>query len=67
MMLIVIFFIVEIVPFLVVLDWHFMEIFILKAFPASTTEPLFEGQGQHNLSYFSMASLREGSANVQYP
>jgi len=36
MMLIVMFLIIEIGPFLFVLDWHFMEIFIMKAFPAST-------------------------------
>jgi hypothetical protein len=44
MMLIVVFLVVEIAPFLFVLDWHFMEIFIIKAFPLSTLEPLFEHQ-----------------------
>ena len=33
MMLIVIFLFIEIGPFLFVLDWHFMEIFTMKAFP----------------------------------
>jgi len=33
MMLIVVFLVIEIGPFLFVLDWHFMEIFIMKAFP----------------------------------
>lgn len=42
MMLIVVFLVIEIGPFLFVLDWHFMEIFIMKAFPQTTTEPLFE-------------------------
>ena len=43
MMLIVVFLVIEIAPFLFVLDWHFMEIFIMKAgFPHSATEPLFE-------------------------
>jgi hypothetical protein len=42
MTLIVVFIVIEIAPFLLVLDWHFMEIFILKAFPATTSEPLFE-------------------------
>lgn len=42
MMLIVLYLVIEIGPFLFVLDWHFMEILIIKAFPASTHEPLFE-------------------------
>lgn len=33
MLLIVVFLIIEIVPFLYVLDWSFMEIFTMKAFP----------------------------------
>ncbi len=33
MMLIIIFLVMEIGPFMFVLDWHFMEIFIMKAFP----------------------------------
>jgi hypothetical protein len=36
------FLVIEIGPFLFVLDWHFMEIFIIKAFPLATQEPLFE-------------------------
>lgn len=42
MTLIVVFLVFEIAPFLFVLDWNFMEIFIMKSFPASITEPLFE-------------------------
>ena len=42
MMLIVAFLVIEIAPFMLVLDWHFMEILILKAFPTSMTEPLYE-------------------------
>ena len=43
MMLIIVFLIIEIAPFLYVLDWHFMEIFVLKPpFPESLTEPLYE-------------------------
>ena len=42
MMLIVVFLIFEIIPFMLVLDWHFMEIFVLKPFPESLTEPLYE-------------------------
>jgi len=64
MMLIVIFLVIEIAPFLFVLDWHFMEIFIIKAFPLATTEPLFEHQGTHNLSYLSMTSQRDASQNI---
>ena len=53
MMLILIFLIIEIGPFLFVLDWHFMEIFIMKSFPSTITEPLFEHQGKTDLSYMS--------------
>jgi hypothetical protein len=67
MMLIVIFLIIEIAPFLFVLDWHFMEIFIIKAFPSTTVEPLFEHQGTHNMSYMSLTSQREGSTNAFNP
>lgn len=42
MMVIVVFLIIEIFPFMFVLDWHFMEIFIMKAFPSSLSEPLYE-------------------------
>lgn len=43
MMLIIVFLVIEIAPFMFVLDWHFMEIFVLKApFPDSLTEPLYE-------------------------
>ena len=42
MALIVIFIVLEIAPFLYVLDWNFMEIFIIKQFPVSAQEPLFE-------------------------
>lgn len=42
MMLIVIFLVIEILPFLFVLDSYFMEIFTLKAFPDTLTEPLYE-------------------------
>lgn len=39
--MIVVFLIIEIGPFFFVLDWSFMEIFILKeSFPYSLTEPL---------------------------
>jgi len=33
MMIIVIFLVIEIGPFMFVLDWNFMEIFTMKAFP----------------------------------
>jgi hypothetical protein len=42
MLIIVLFIVIEIVPFIFVLDWNFMEIFVAKQFPATTTEPLFE-------------------------
>jgi hypothetical protein len=42
MTLIIVFLLIEIAPFLFVLDWSFMEIFIMKAYPSSITEPLFE-------------------------
>lgn len=42
MLLIVVFLLIEILPFMYVLDWSFMEIFTMKAFPQATTEPLFE-------------------------
>lgn len=42
MMLIAVFLIVEIFPFLFVLDSYFMEIFTLKAFPDTLIEPLYE-------------------------
>jgi hypothetical protein len=41
-MLIVVFLVIEVLPFMMVLDWNFMEIFVIKMFPSSTTEPLFE-------------------------
>jgi hypothetical protein len=41
MMLIVFFLVIEIAPFLFVLDWYFMEILILEAFPESMTELLY--------------------------
>ena len=56
MMLIVVFLVIEIAPFLFVLDWHFMEIFILKPFPDTLTEPLYEQQHRGDLSYLSLAS-----------
>jgi hypothetical protein len=40
MVLIVLYLVIEIAPFLFVLDWHFMEIFIIKAFPGAANEPL---------------------------
>lgn len=58
MLMIVVFLVIEIVPFVFVLDWNFMEIFIAKQFPTTTTEPLFEPQGQ-NISYVSLASQRD--------
>ena len=61
MILIVYFLIIEIGPFMFVLDWHFMEIFILKAFPSTAVEPLFEHQHNHNLSYLSQASTKENA------
>ena len=52
MMLIVVFLLIEIAPFLFVLDWHIMEVFILKPFPDSLTEPLnYESQQPVNLSF----------------
>lgn len=58
MMLIVLLVTIEICPFLFVLDWHFMEIFIIKAFSGSSHEPLlFEPQAT-NMSYLSVASYQ---------
>jgi hypothetical protein len=42
MILITSFILCEIIPFVYVLDWHFMEIFTSKTFPSSVLEPLFE-------------------------
>lgn len=42
MMLIVVYLVIEIAPFFFVLDWGFMEIFILKPFPSNLTEPLYD-------------------------
>ena len=41
MMLIVVFLVIEIAPFMIVLDWHFMQVFLMKAFPENLTEPLY--------------------------
>jgi len=41
MMLIVVFLVIEIGPFMFVLDWHFMQVFLMKAFPENLTEPLY--------------------------
>lgn len=56
MVLILLFVVIEIFPFLFVLDWDFMEIFIIKGFPISVQEPLFENQNLGNTSYISMHS-----------
>ena len=57
MMLIIVFLLIEIAPFLYVLDWHFMEIFVLKPpFSESLTEPLYEAHYLGNMSYISRAS-----------
>mmetsp|Transcript_3066 Transcript_3066/g.2048 ORF Transcript_3066/g.2048 Transcript_3066/m.2048 type:complete len:204 (-) Transcript_3066:355-966(-) len=63
MTIIVAFLVIEIVPIMFVLDWTFMEIFVVRAFPLTTTEPLFEQQTQ-NQSYLSMASNREAQMNT---
>jgi hypothetical protein len=63
MMLIVFFLVIEIAPFLFVLDWYFMEILILEAFPESMTELLYEQQ-TNNMSYMSMASVNNYFAPV---
>ncbi|CDW81984.1 protein kinase [Stylonychia lemnae] len=65
MMIIVLFLVIEIGPFMFVLDWHFMEIFTMKAFPQTTTEPLFEAQQQNNLSYLSVQSNNRESLMQQ--
>ena len=44
MLMIVVFLVLEVLPFLYVLDWSFMEVFTMKAFPLTATEPLFESQ-----------------------
>jgi hypothetical protein len=40
MLLIVAFLIIEIGPFMFVLDWHFMQVFMMKDFSVDLTEPL---------------------------
>jgi len=63
MMLIVMFLLIEIAPFMFVLDPSFMEIFVLKPFPESLTEPLneFERPVSFASRYSVSQSLRLGS------
>ena len=63
MMLIVMFLLIEIAPFMFVLDPSFMDIFVLKPFPESLTEPLtdFERPVSFVSRYSVNNSLRVGS------